>query len=367
MGTLDADRLITIIDSGRGYGQMGVDDNILDQLINKAREEKLVFSSESSLVTKLRNFISEPLTAIKTERKELFDKYDLFVLPNNICICLAEPGNNSYPASIVLSTGMINLIGSSHFAAHVDDLVPAELSTFYSLQYPQFPVTRLFATLLFLFRYRCFRYAEPMPDFSSVIAKDKFEDLLLMIAGTITTLLLHELGHHELGHLETEKSRSMTYEMVVHQSLNDYQRQEAEADGFALESGIAEAYPLLSYWLEQNLDFFIQLELMSGLRDQHHPLAINRALNAGILRQGDLSKFGLEPEHPKTHREKLAEIFLSTENAINQVENRLLQTSRETCYDALKDVSKILKSLDIDIAPLLDKNSRFDCLKLYPD
>ncbi len=104
---------------------------------------------------------------------------------------------------------------------------------------------------------------------------------------------------------------------------------------------------------------------MSGLRDQYHPLAINRALNAGLLRQDDLSKFGLKPENRRFHGEKIAENFLNTENAINQVENRLLQTRKETCLDILKDVTEILKPFEIDISPLQNQNSRFYCFRLF--
>jgi hypothetical protein len=364
MSILDAQRLVAIIEGGRRYGSMGIDDNVLDQFIEKVREEKRVFSSESPTVTKLGNFIAEPLTAIKSEYKALFNKYDLFVLPEDICLCMAEPGSGTHPPSVVLSMGMVNLIGSTHFAAHVDALIPAELNAFFSLRYPQFPVANLFTTLLFLFRYRYFRYAEPMPDFSTVIAEEKLGELKLMIAGAVTAMLLHELGHHELGHLDTEKARSMVYDMVVFESLSDYQRQEAEADHFALDSVIAEASPLISYWLEQNLDFFIQLELMTGIRDKYHPLAINRALNAGILRQDDLSKFGLLPEDRRVHGERLAQKFLVTENAAIQAENQLAQIGRESCFDILADVAAILKPLGTDLAPLLDRSAHFDCFEL---
>lgn len=365
MSILDAQRLAALIDSGRRYGPVGIDDTVLDSFIDKVRQQNRVYLSDSPIVTKLKEFIAEPLSAIKTERKNLFDKYDLFVLPEDICLCFAEPGSETHVPSVVLSTGMINLIGSTHFAAHVDAMIPQELSSFYLLLYPQRPFAPLFTTVLFLFRYRYYRYAEPMPNFVSLIEPEKHDELRLMIGGAVTALILHELGHHELGHLEKEIARSMTYQMVVDQSLSDYQRQEAEADRFALESTVAEASPLVTYWLAQNLDFFIQLELMTGVRDQQHPLAINRSLNAGILRQDDLEKFGLAPENPLAHSERLADIFRAMEDTAAHTDNRLIQTDRETCFAILKDMAATLEPLGVDLEPMLDRNARFDCFELF--
>lgn len=103
-------------------------------------------------------------------------------------------------------------------------------------------------------------------------------------------LVLHELGHHTLGHLNAGyKSERMAMETRIPESIDPIQQMELEADAFALQCFVPEfRAPVISSVMFA-FGPFAFLETFCGPMDRHHPLTVNRlaALSAGLSFSGE--------------------------------------------------------------------------------
>jgi hypothetical protein len=105
-------------------------------------------------------------------------------------------------------------------------------------------------------------------------------------------LVLHELAHHELGHLDAGyKSERMAMEPRIHESIDPMRQMEVEADAFALQCFAPEIRAPVISSVMFAFGPFAFLEVFRGPMDAHHPLTVNRlaALAAGL-------SFSDEPE-----------------------------------------------------------------------
>jgi predicted Zn-dependent protease len=98
--------------------------------------------------------------------------------------------------------------------------------------------------------------------------------------------LLHELGHLSLNHLDAEDvgSRpSIGGELVVEQRLSDRQRQELEADRYAVASLTPTGLQLAYGWANFALGPTMMMETLAAVEGFSHPLSVNRLNNARTL------------------------------------------------------------------------------------
>jgi hypothetical protein len=103
MSRLGAKRLGAVLDAGRRFGSLGIDDQVLDTSVADLRARSPTFYSDAPEVAAFRTPIEEPLAAIRPERRALLDQFDLFVLHQDICLCKAEAGSDTHRAAVILS------------------------------------------------------------------------------------------------------------------------------------------------------------------------------------------------------------------------------------------------------------------------
>jgi hypothetical protein len=177
----------------------------------------------------------------------------------------------------------------------------------------------------------------------------------IAINGAVTYILLHELGHHQLGHLNNIPQESDSNQpVVINENIDAYKQQEIEADRYAMDSVKDEAKVVGTFWQQQSMTFFTSLELVSGLQlNQAHLMSINRSYNSDRLRD----EWG--QEHGVTSRkqlyETLAKRFQGTATEKTEKVNALVNTSNEGCWNIVSQLEKIYFSHGLDITKLRTK------------
>lgn len=338
-----------IADRIRQLAPLAVDFAVVDQLLDDLKSDSEGVFSESRDVLALLDLLGPSLKFLKTEvRSSLLENTDLFVLPYDPCVAFSQLCGDTGRPQIIISRGMVNLIAASIYDPLLQAMVPAALHNMPVGQRKQ-PLLLVINACTALLRYRFYRYSEPLPEFYRVLSPEVLGDCRVSIPGALTFLLLHELGHIELGHLKEDEVRMSHYDMAFEQQLSDYQLQEAEADVFALEALETEAQFLGTYWMSQALAFFVTLELMSGYVDRGHPLAINRHHTAERYR---LNVPELVPHSPVANdlAVRFAEIV---QLGPPGKDFPLLETPRKDIIVALVEVIRVLQSHDVDLTPML--------------
>lgn len=349
---LSPNRLIEGIKTGRRMGPFGVDDRQLEKLIAEIRTKHLELYENAPEVTLLRQALEASRFFLSPERQSLFDKYCIYVLPHPAFIAFAQRGGSDGPDAIVISQGTIDLIAASIHDAYVQSLIPDSVHDVVLENFRQdMGLLQLLANTLFLLRYRTYRYCEPLPGFSLCLDEKALRSCANGIQGALMFLLLHEIGHLELNHFDRFTARAMQYELVVDEYLSEYQKHEVEADQYTLDSLIPRAQPIVTYWMSQALSFFVSLELVSGFRDAHHPMALNRSFHSNRFRLNRWQIPDVEPNFTDyTHHAKR---FLATEEVLSTGKNRLIDTPRETCMNVLAEGIELISRQGVDLSGLL--------------
>lgn len=333
----------------RQLGPLAVDKDVVEALLSDLKTNRDGLSSKSRDVRALLNLLGPSLKFVKTSRREsLLEGTELFVLPYRPCLAFSEVCDETGRGRIVISRGMIDLIAASIYDASMQSAIPVRLHTMAVGQRKQ-PLLLVLNACTALLRYRFYRFAEPLPEFYQTLSPEALGNCRVSVPGALTFLLLHELGHIELGHLERDEVRMSHYDMAFEQRLSDYQLQEAEADEFALDALQDKAQVLGPYWMSQALAFFVTLELISGYEDADHPLAINRHHRAERRRHG-VPELAPNPPVANELARRFSEIV---QFGPPGKEHPLLETPRADIIVALLEVVRVLKENCIDLTALL--------------
>ncbi len=333
----------------RQLAPLAVDDKVVEQLLLKLRKSREDLSSESHDTRVLLNLLGPSLEFVKAEtRTSLIEQTDLFVLPYRPCLAFSQICDETARGQIVVSRGMIDLVAASIYDASIQDMIPEWLHTMPVGRSKQ-PLLLVLNACTALLRYRFYRFAEPLPEFYRVLPPDTLGNCRVSVPGALTFLLLHELGHIELGHLDRDEVRMSHYDMAFEQKLTNYQLQEAEADEFALDALTDGAQMLGPYWMAQALAFFVTLELLSGYEDRHHPLAINRH-NMTERRRRGVPALADNPPVASALAERFSEMVRIGPPG---KDSPLLETPRADIVGALVEVVGVLEKNGVDLTTLL--------------
>lgn len=326
-----------------------IDHDLVDRMLGQLERDYLVAGYNDTKTRQLMNVTSQNRRWLVPDMSAHFEACEIYVLPYKPCLAFSQIGEERQVGQVVISEGMIDLIGAAIFDAWLQNLIPAELV--------EHPVGRLRQPLMVVFnaattllKYRFYRYGEPLPAFSAPLGEEARQNSAVALSGALTFLLLHELGHIVLGHLDDTPPRLTYCDMAYVQDLSGYQLQEVEADQFALESLKPEVRMLGPYWMSQCLAYFVKFELISGIADEGHPLAINRIHMAEQRRVQD----GTQAES-----ETIGKVLGSRFGEIQRLgppgkDRPLLETPRKDILLALGEVVRVLRDeANVDLSALL--------------
>ena len=318
MAAITTTRLKDILRGGGRSGALGWDSYTIEAACDELSAVGAVIGSDSVGRGRLFEVLQVQLAMLKPEVRQMLEAQPIFVVEFDRCLAFSEV-DQQHGSSIVLSTGMIDLLAATIYDLYVQAEIPAALDHVLIETAENLPVSTLFPNLTLLLRYRYLRYGEKLPAFSSPLSVAALTMCRDSIHGALLFLVLHELGHIVHGHHQGDAMpRHLPFGSVIEEDINDYQRQEIEADQFALDALIEPARPLGNFWMTQSLNFFSSLELITGKRQTSHPLALNRAAHANRERLGLAS--------PSQVDKILAGRFIKTEEAAILQGNKLIHT-----------------------------------------
>lgn len=350
MPKLHVDQLTSGLRQGRPIAPFSIDLDQLDKHVERAIAENLALDSDSLETVQLFDHFKEQLEFLVPERKSELMRCEVYVLPFPLCIAYAH--ELSGRRIIVISEGLIDLVANTICSSLAVSLLPKELDTCYLLEYRKdMPASHLFANALFLLQLHFYRFCSPLPNPGALLTPELREQSKAAVNGALLFILLHELGHHALGHLDNDEVRPMRYGLVIQEALSVEQRQEMDADMFALDCLLEPARLLGTYWRENAVNFFVQMELVSGRHSGfEHPTAINRAYHSDALRAEVGRNHGVSPR-PRFFAE-IASRFADTRQASGGGENAFINTSREGCLRILDEIDAVLAAFDREISPI---------------
>lgn len=351
--TLSTDELIKSLSHGRHIAPLMVDEGMIDEMIAQITQRRITLLSDSDECLQLKSLLREAGLFVSDARKNTLNTTSVYVLPLNICTAFGDFDAQDRPI-IVISQGMIDLVASTILLANLGGQLPKALESFFMPQFRKdMDASSLITNALFIMQVHHYRYGKPLPNFYELLPLEALHENAIAINGALTFILLHELGHHELGHMESENepSSGLQTKLLIPENLSDYQQQELEADRFAMDSLIEEARVIGTFWQQHAMAFTLQLEIISGLLlSDGHPMALNRAYHSDTLRNdwGKVTEVAHQPEH----FEGLANRFEATRaHKLSEV-NALLNTPYESCIQILKEANEVCKPLGLDLSSL---------------
>ena len=341
------DDLRLALRNGRRVAPMYIDEALVDRMVAEIERDRIALRSDGDENAQLNKLTQITYPFLRDDIREKLTSTAIFVLPYAPCLAFVQISDQTGQGQIVISEGMIALVSAGIKDAWLQKLIPSHLETKPVGRLGQ-PLQLVLNATTTLLRYHFYRYGKPLPNYYGVLDQEARRNIAIALSGALTFMLLHELGHLALGHLNRETTRLAHYDMVFAQDLTDYQLQEAEADQYAMDALKPEAIDLGPYWMSQSLAYFIQFELLSGTVDHEHPLAINRNYFAERLRvqRGQ----SLEPVSQKLG-ERFSEI---TQTQPPGRDGLLIDTPWRDCVMALSEVVNVLGHEGIDLRPLLE-------------
>lgn len=355
MGTLTAEQIVRGIKEGRPLTALTIDDALLDRYVEEAISEDINLGSRSPDVLRLFESIREQLIFIDPDRRDALSKCEVFVLPFPLCISYSWEIDNR--KIIVIGKGLIDLVANTLLASYVQSLLPPDLDEYFLPKFRKdMSAGELFANSIFLLQVHFYRFGYPLPDLQAAISPELLSEAEIGINGALLFILLHELGHHELGHLENEKIRPMRYEKIIEEMLSIDQHQEMDADSFAIESLLKPAQVIGTYWHQNAINFFMQLALVSGHPgDAEHPISINRVFHTDSLR----AELGIDQDVQPRRQffEDLAARYRATSRYSSEDGNALINTNREACLDILNEINEVLRLFSVDLSTIWKQQS----------
>ena len=355
---LSSEDIVRGIQKARKIAPLHIDEQTLDQYVDLIRRQKIVANKASKEFEQLKHHMSESALFLTDEAKHSLNDIAIYVLPLPMCIAYSEITPNNQPI-IVISTGFINIVAANILFAQVGSLLPKQFDDFYSIQLrTDMSVNGIFTNSIFLMLVHHFRFAEPLPNLANMLNEQQMEDAKTAINGAITFILLHELAHIKLGHLDnTAENQLISQQFVIDEQSDVYKNQEIEADAYALECIKDEAKVIGTFWQQQAMSFFVSLELVSGLKlSDEHPMAINRNFLSDNKRANWGKELDVEPRPAFYH--SVAQQFKQTADASQGEINPLLQTSYRTCWANILYLKDIYQPYGLDLSLLYRSPSR---------
>ena len=231
MPQLLTDELVSGILNGQPVTPYPIDEEVIDRHIKLIQKKRLRLNTESAHATALKLLAEEAMLFVLPERKELLATCELYVLPMPICVAYCEVVNGKN--KIVIGSGILDLICHSLFLAHFGNAVPQKYEDYFLLKFPKkLPFIDLLTNALFLLEYRFYCFSEPLPNLRPFIDESALKAIRTSMSGAVAFILLHELGHLQLGHVTSDEVRPVMLRPAIPEQLNAMQLQEHEADQF---------------------------------------------------------------------------------------------------------------------------------------
>lgn len=355
LGTEDIVRGIL---SARKVAPLTIDEAMLNRYVDMVRNRRIVLKQDGKAFENFKQSLTETGLFVTDTAKQDLNKIAVYILPLPICLAYSEVRPNDVP-TIVISSGFVDIVASSIFLSQCSSILPKALDTFYALGLRKdMSVNSIITNAIFLLQVHFYRYGLPLPNLRAILSEKQIADAKVSINGAITFILLHELAHIKLGHLETFPDKDFsrpTY--VVPENMDAYKYQEQEADIYAMNCIKDEAKVIGTYWQQHAMSFFMSLELVSGgTLGIEHPMAINRNFNSDLLREEWGKEFDIKPR--QKFYEAMAQRYIDTSRTKTAEVNEFINTRFEACWANIICLKDLYLEHNIDLSKLYSSTAR---------
>ena len=216
---------------------------------------------------------------------------------------------------IVLFEGLIVVMQIALEMSYAIAHLPDDLDEVYPQ--PDYPTVSALGWAAVLFVRLVHGYAargEPAPNFASLCSSNLNKELYFGLLGGLWITVLHELGHHALGHVSAKRPVSKAEsddDLFVAELLTRYQRCEIEADRYAYDALTEDGRALHMSWMNTALGAQMLFDSLLTTRTDTHPLSVNRL--SRFLNQYTPTPAGVDPKSMTDHLKRHARLFRKTE------------------------------------------------------
>lgn len=357
------DQLIKTLRDDAARGAVPLPEDELARLLTQLQHGEAAQFWHAKQRERLFSVLTVQLAMLRPNWRERLQSLAIYLLPVNACLALTQCDEQGEPF-IVISQGMIDLLAVSIYDTYLQAEVPALFDDLHFDTVPDLSIGELFPNLLLIKRSRFLRFGEPLFDSAAPLSDAARAMCRDSVQGALMFLLLHELGHIERGHLSSQDARYLPFYGAVDETFSHHQRQEIEADDFAMNALVDEAMLLATYWVPQALTLFSSVELVTGQRGNRHPLSLNRAANANARR----AALGINDGSVERDR-LLAKKFLETEREVLIRGNKLINTPRDVCDNLISASLQLFQKSGVDLTAMLQASfpSWLDSPRSDPD
>ncbi|WP_028886242.1 hypothetical protein [Teredinibacter turnerae] len=329
---------------------LSVDDGLLDAYIQLIDALKLTLKQESALWKGLQTHLTQTGVFIRDQIKDRLNQTRIYVLPLPVIIAYSDLNAHGQPI-IVISNGMVEIIASHIFHAYVTNQLPEELQDFFLLDRRRdMGANELVTNTLFVMQSHHFRHGSALPNFRALLDPGAIAQCSYAINGALSFILLHELGHHELGHITSCSTIEDCGAQFIDEPTSEGKQHEREADQYAFDAIKPEAQIVGTFWQHQALSFFSSLELVAGQAlSNDHPLSLNRNY-ASDLRRSEVENSQVDESRYAATRSR----FQASATFQSGKANALLNTPNERCISLIHEIAPLYEQHGIQINKLLN-------------
>ena len=352
---LKTDDLIHGLRKGIAFTPYSISPALINGCIKRIRNKRMVLSQDDAIIHDLGELIGNSLQAIIPERQQTLLDCEVYVLPFPVCTAYSQLiGDRKL---IVIGQGLIDLIFNTTLSAHIIANLPEQCDDVFPVSdLANYSIIDLLNTFSFTLLFKNYHLGEPLPNFAALASPEMIKDAKIAQSGAVLFVLLHELGHLQLGHHTNTQTRPMNFRKIVDEEMNLEQQLEFEADQYALNSIDESVREIGQFWLKAAFDFFVRLEVMAGQYTPDHPLTINRIADANNQELKNINYH--DPTQSEQHIQKMATRFVDTNVNIPFSENHILMTSREACTNLILATAPTLSQYGYDVGNLFQDKEK---------
>ncbi|CAA0099505.1 Uncharacterised protein [Halioglobus japonicus] len=288
--------------------------------------------SEDPALTALFDIVSEPLALVRPESRQALGECEVYVLPFPLCTAYSTRRDDR--RIIIVGSGLLDLIETTAYSAHVIGALPHAADTCYPISaLPDQTLANLFNTLVMTLLHHYFTGEGGLPNMKGLATPAMAHEARISSAGGIAFILLHELAHLEHHFGDAPIALDLSAGAAIEESLTPQQRQEHEADQIALDYLEPQWQDVGHFYLHSAFDFFTRLDLLSGQFQKTHPLTLNRLFHLDARVPPSARFYDADRRH--RINQILATAFADTTARYSQGPDHVLNLRRETCLAIL--------------------------------
>lgn len=359
---LSADTLLELLDQGLAATPRTYTEQAKARIRQVAVSDGWSASSTSPQTKQLATAMAPYHGLVREQAMQALGRRTVVSVPKPLCNAQAAIVHGT--ECILLYDGQLDVAVANVAMSYVVQQLPEVFEhTFPRPAHPEVSASGWVSVILGAVINRFLSHGEALPDFRLLMAPpQRQQELRHAFAGAAWWLLLHELGHLELGHLGSGTGPrpprlANPGSLVVPEALSSFQVEELEADAYAHDSLGDDGRKMFYGWANTALGPAMMLEALAASQGAAHPLSINRLELARQLSEATdtIARDLKSKEHLARHGAARDRIKREHDNIRARGEEPMFSGwSNEQLLAALAGLRGLFEDSGIALQPFLD-------------